>query len=120
MSSTSRSKRQSGWLPVLIAVATGTGGTATWWVTVNGPVCQPPGQLAGVAEVVGVTGADALWLWVGGGEPGWLGRPAPEGADVVAHEAVPAATIAAPAISAPSLSGISVLMGYLPVRTSSA
>ena len=54
MSITSLSNLQSGWLPVLIAVATGTGGTETWLATLVGPVCQPPGQAAGVAEVAGV------------------------------------------------------------------
>lgn len=114
MSSTSRSKRQSGWLPVLIAVATGTGGTVTERVTLSEPVRQPPGQLAGVAEVVGVAVAGAVWLEVGRAGPDGLARSGPDDTGVVvAHEAVAVAASTVPAISAMSLSGVGARMGHL-------
>jgi hypothetical protein len=119
MSITTRSKRQPEWLPVLIAVATGTGGTATWWVTVSGPVRQFPGQLAGVADVLGVAGADVVWLEVGRGEPVWLCPPGPVDV-VVAHETAPAMATTVPVTSAMSLRGIGAPMWYLQVRAPSA
>src|SRR6266568_4136930 len=82
MSITSRSKRQSGWLPVRTTVATGTGGTVTCLVTVSEPVRQPPAH-----DWVGDAGAEPDWPAPEPGwpEPGWP-EPEPDGV-LVAHDA---------------------------------
>lgn len=73
----------SGWLPILTAVATGTGGTVTCLATVSDPVRQPP------AQATGSTGGDVDWD-EGWFEPGWLELGAGElgaGELVEAHDA---------------------------------